>query len=336
VALWIAVAMAIGFAMTNGLHDAANSIAALVATRTATPAAALAMATVFNILGPLLLGAAVAETVAGIVTVGPDATVAVLGAALTSAVTWNVLTWRFGLPSSSGHALVGGLVGAALLEGGTAAVNWGGFDGFRPVGVIGVLVAMAISPVLGLAAGAVADRGGRRATRRASRQAERPIRGGLWAASAGLAFSHGANDAAKSVGIIASLLVAGGFIPDVAATPDSVKVGCALAMTLGTALGGWTIVRTIGRRIFRIRSLDGLAATGSSALVIFGSSLLGAPVSTTQVVASSVVGTGVGQSRAHRVRWGVVRDIGVAWVVTMPATAVLAMALTPLWRWLAS
>jgi PiT family inorganic phosphate transporter len=304
VALWIAVAMAIGFAMTNGLHDAANAIAALVATRTATPAAALAMATVFNVLGPLLLGAAVAETVAGIVTVGPDATVAVLG--------------------------------AAVLEGGTAAVNWGGFDGFRPVGVIGVLVAMAISPVLGLAAGALADRGGRRATRRASRGVERPIRGGLWAASAGLAFSHGANDAAKSVGIIASLLVAGGLIPDIAATPNWVKVGSALALTLGTALGGWTIVRTIGRRIFRIRPLDGLASTGSSALVIFGASLLGAPVSTTQVVASSVVGTGLGRGRAHRIRWRVVRDIGVAWLVTMPATALLAVALTPLWRWLAS
>jgi PiT family inorganic phosphate transporter len=336
VALWIAVAMAIGFAMTNGLHDAANAIAALVATRTATPAAALAMATVFNVLGPLLLGAAVAETVAGIVTVGPDATVAVLGAALTAAVAWNLLTWRFGLPSSSGHALVGGLVGAAVLEGGASAVNWGGFDGFRPVGVIGVLVAMAISPVLGLAAGALADRGGRRATRRASREVERPIRGGLWAASAGLAFSHGANDAAKSVGIIASLLVAGGFIPDLSATPNWVKVGSALALTLGTALGGWTIVRTIGRRIFRIRPLDGLASTGSSAVVIFGASLLGAPVSTTQVVASSVVGTGLGRGRAHRIRWPVVRDIGVAWLVTMPATALLAIVLTPLWRWLAS
>ena len=335
-ALWIAVAVAVGFAMTNGLHDAANAIAALVATRTATPAAALALATVFNVLGPLLLGAAVAETVAGIVTVGPTATVAVLGAALTAAVTWNLVTWRFGLPSSSGHALVGGLVGAGLLEGGTAAINWGGFDGLRPVGVIGVLVAMAISPALGLGAGAVADRAGRRATRRATRRIEGPIRGGLWASSAALAFSHGANDAAKSVGIIASLLVAGGFIPDLAATPNWVKVGSALALTLGTALGGWTIVRTIGQRIFRIRPLDGLALTGSSAVVIFGASLLGAPVSTTQVVASSVVGTGLGRRRVHRIRWRVVQEIGIAWIVTMPATALLAVLLTPLWRWLAS
>lgn len=334
-ALWLAVTVAVGFAMTNGLHDAANAIAALVATRTATPAAALLLATVFNVLGPLLLGAAVAETVAGLVDVGPSAAVAVLGAALSAAVLWNLLTWHVGLPSSSGHALVGGLVGAALIEGGTTAVNWGGFNGLRPVGVIGVLIALAVSPALGLLAGATADRGGRRATRRATTRIARPIRGGLWGTSASLAFSHGANDAAKSVGIIASLLVAGGEIPDLAATPVWIKIASALALTLGTALGGWTIVNTIGRRIFRIRPLDGVASSGGSALVILGSSLLGAPVSTTQVVASSMVGTGLGRRRIHRIRWRVVSEIGIAWLLTLPACAAGAAALTPLWRWLA-
>jgi len=334
VALWIAVAVALGFALTNGFHDAANAIAALVATRTATPKAALVLATVFNVLGPLLLGAAVAETVAGIVDVGPVATVQVLGAGLTAAVVWNVITWRLGLPSSSGHALVGGLVGAGLLEGGTAAINWGGFDGLRPVGVIGVLVVMAISPVIGLLAGTLSDLGARRAVRRATRRIDRPIRGGLWGTSAALAFSHGANDASKSVGIIAALLVAGGQINSYASTPLWARVLSALALTLGTAMGGWTIVRTIGRRIYRIRPLDGLASSGSSAVVIFGASLLGAPVSTTQVVASSVVGTGLGRGRMRRIRWRVVREIGVAWIVTMPATALLAVVFTPLWRWL--
>jgi PiT family inorganic phosphate transporter len=332
--LWLAVAVAVAFAMTNGLHDAANAIAALVATRCATPAAALALATVFNVLGPLLLGAAVAETVAGIVQVAPADAVAVLGAALSSAVLWNVATWRFGLPSSSGHALVGGLVGAGLLQG-AGSVNWGGFEGVRPVGVIGVLVALAISPLLGLLAGAVADSAGRRATRRATIRVRAPIRGGLWFTSAALAFAHGANDAAKSVGIIASLLLAAGRIPDLAATPMWARVVAALALTLGTALGGWRIVNTIGRRIFRIRALDGVASSGGSALVILGASAVGAPVSTTQVVASSVVGTGVGHRRVHRIRWRVVYSIGLAWLLTLPASALGAVALTPVWRWIA-
>lgn len=331
-ALWIAVATAVAFAMTNGLHDAANAIAALVATRTASPAAALALATVFNLLGPLLLGTAVAETVAGIVVVPASDVVVVLGAALSAATLWNLLTWRFGLPSSSGHALVGGLVGAALLQGGAAAVNWGGFDGLRPVGVIGVLAALALAPLLGFAAGAVTLRMARRGLRRATTRVDGPIRGGLWVGSAGLAFSHGANDASKSVGIMAALLVAGGTIPSVADAPLWTEFASAVALTVGTALGGWTIVRTIGRRIYRLRPLDGLTSTGGSAAVIFGASLAGAPVSTTQVVASSVVGVGIGRHRSHRVRWGVVRDIMVAWLVTMPAAAALAVALSPLWR----
>lgn len=333
-AVWIAVAVALGFAVTNGLHDAANAIAALVATRTATPARALLLATVCNVAGPLLLGAAVAETVAGLVAVPPDATVRVLGAALTAAVAWNLVTWRLGLPSSSSHALVGGLVGAAVLEGGASAVSWGGFHGVHPVGVLGVLVVMAVSPVAGGVVGAVSLRAGRRATRRATRRVEGPVRGGLWGASGALAFSHGANDAAKSVGIIAAVLVAGGVIPGLDATPAWAPLASALALTAGTALGGWTIVRTIGRRIYRLRPLDGLAATGGSAAVILAASVVGAPVSTTQVVASSVVGTGVGRRRVHRIRWRVVQEIALAWVVTLPASAMLAVAATPIWRWL--
>ena len=147
--LVVAVLLAIGFAVTNGLHDASNAIATLVATRAATPLQAILLASVFNLLGPLFLGAAVADTIGGIVTVPPDVTVEVIGAGLAAAVTWNVVTWRLGLPSSSGHALVGGLVGAAVVEGGVHAVNWGGIEHWRPVGVFGILIALALSPVLG-------------------------------------------------------------------------------------------------------------------------------------------------------------------------------------------
>lgn len=334
--LVVAVLLAFGFSLTNGFHDAANAIAALVATRTATPAAAIVLASVFNILGPLLLGAAVAETVGGIVQLSSDEAIGAIGAALTAAVIWNVFTWRKGLPSSSSHALIGGLVGATLVAGGTSAVNWGGFDGLRPVGVIGVLVVMAVSPVVGLGVGAVGERSGRRALRRANVGVNTPIRGGMWATSASLAFSHGANDAAKTVGLVAALLVAGGEIPSLASVPLWVKLGAAVALTVGTAMGGWTIVNTVGRRIYRIRPLDGLVVSGGSTAVIFGASLLGAPVSTTQVVASSVVGTGVGRHHTHQVRWGVVSEIGLAWITTLPLTALLGAAVYPIWRWLGS
>ena len=210
--LIVAVLLAFGFSLTNGFHDAANAIAALVATRAATPLAAIVMASVFNILGPLLLGAAVAETVGGIVQLSSTEAVEVIGAALTAAVAWNVFTWRMGLPSSSSHALIGGLVGAALVAGGADAVNWGGFDGLKPTGVIGVLVVMAVSPVVGVAAGAAGELAGRRALRRATQAVNGPIKGGLWVTSASLAFSHGANDAAKTVGVVAAL--AGGRRPD--------------------------------------------------------------------------------------------------------------------------
>ena len=174
-ALVLAVVAILAFAFTNGFHDAANAIATLVATRGARPGPAIILAAVCNMLGPLLLGAAVADTIAGIVEVTPAQTVIVVGAALTAAVTWNLLTWRWGLPSSSSHALVGGLVGAAVVEAGPGAVNWGGVGGGHPTGVVGVLVALAISPVLGFGAAWLMERGVRRWLRRVTSGANRPV-----------------------------------------------------------------------------------------------------------------------------------------------------------------
>jgi PiT family inorganic phosphate transporter len=205
--LVVAVLLAIGFAVTNGLHDASNAIATLVATRAATPLQAILLASVFNLLGPLFLGAAVADTIGGIVTVPPDVTVEVIGAGLAAAVTWNLVTWRLGLPSSSGHALVGGLVGAAVVEGGVHAINWGGIEDWRPVGVFGILIALALSPVLGGVAALLLIRAARAVAHRATRRWRAPGRAGEWGMSAALAFSHGANDAQKSIGVIAALLL---------------------------------------------------------------------------------------------------------------------------------
>ena len=332
--LALAIAAGLAFSLTNGFHDAANAIATLVSTRGARPAQAITLSAIFNLVGAILFGTAVAATIAGIVTVPDSEAVAAVGSGTLAAVIWNLLTWWRGLPSSSGHALVGGLVGAALAVGGADSVNWGGLDGWKPVGVLGVLFALAVSPVIGLVFGLLASRILARGLRRATRQVEQPVRGGEWVMTAALSFSHGANDAQKSMGVIAALLLATGHISSTD-VPLWVKVSCGATLTIGTALGGWRIVRTIGRRIFRLEPVDGFASQTSSTLVILGSSAIGAPVSTTQVVASSVVGIGGGRRRWGHVRWSVVRSMGVAWLLTLPATAVLGAITLVIWDFIA-
>ncbi len=329
--LAVAIGLAIGFAVTNGLHDASNAIATLVATRAARPGQAIAIATVFNLLGPLLVGAAVADTIGGIVTVSPSVATEVIGCGLAAAVAWNLITWALGLPSSSGHALVGGLVGAALVEGGVHAVRWGGIEGGHPVGVLGTLIALASSPILGALAALAVIRGIRRLAHRATSAWGGSVRAGQWAMSSALAFSHGANDAQKSVGVVAALLLASGEIDSLDA-PTWATLACATALTAGTALGGWRIIRTVGRRIYRVQPIEGLASQTSSAGVILGASLVGAPASTTQVVASSVVGIGWGRKRLRHVNWSVVRQMGLAWLFTLPITGALAAIALVVWR----
>lgn len=329
----LAVAAALVFALTNGFHDASNAIATLVATRAARPLQAVLLAAVFNMLGPFLVGTAVADTIGGIVTLDPSATIRVVGSGLIAAVSWNLTTWWLGLPSSSGHALVGGLVGAGLVEGGLGAILWGGLDGLRPVGVFGTLIALAVSPPLGALAALLLIRALRSIGKRATRRWHGPVRGGEWAMSAALAFSHGANDAQKSIGVVAALLLADGRT-DTLSAPIWATVGCAGALTIGTALGGWRIVETVGRRIYRLQPIEGLVSQTASAGVILGASIVGGPVSTTQVVASSVVGVGAGRRWRH-VRWVVVRQMLLAWVTTIPVTAALAGVLVVVWDALA-
>jgi len=331
VELALAIAFSIAFALTNGFHDAANAIATLVATRGARPQQAIVIATVFNMAGALLVGSAVADTIAGIVTVPASAAVGVIGAGVLAATLWNLLTWRRGLPSSSAHALVGGLVGAAFAEAGIDAINWGGLEGIKPVGVWGVTIALAVSPVLGFGFGLGFARLDRWALRRATRRVRSPIRASEWAMSAALSFGHGANDAQKAMGVIAALLVASGHLASLT-VPLWVKLSCGAALTLGTAMGGWRIIRTIGRRIFHLASLDGFASQSASTAVILPASYLGAPVSTTQVVASSVVGVGGGRRRWRHVRWSVVRSIAYAWLLTLPGAALLGAIILAAWR----
>jgi PiT family inorganic phosphate transporter len=210
-------------------------------------------------------------------------------------------------------------------------VRWGGLDGIHPVGVLGACLALAISPPLGALAAFACARGIRRGARRASRRWREFAQAAQWATSATLAFSHGANDAQKSAGVIAALLLADGRI-DTLSPPLWATLGCAAALTLGTASGGWSIVRTVGRRIYHLQPIDGLCSQGASAAVILSASLLGAPTSTTQVVASSVVGVGGGRRRWHHVRWQVVRQMSLAWLVTLPASATIAALTLLVWQ----
>jgi PiT family inorganic phosphate transporter len=329
--LVLAVTLAVGFALTNGFHDASNAIATLVATRGATPGQAVALSAFFNMAGAVLLGTAVADTIAKIVDLPPEETVAAVGAALAGATTWNLVTWWRGLPSSSGHALVGGLVGAALLEGGPDAVLWGGFDGWRPVGVVGTLVALIVSPFVGLVLGYLLLRLIHRWSRRWTKAMNGPMTGAGWAASAGLSFSHGANDAQKAMGVIAALLLGAGVTEELF-VPLWAKILTGVALTVGTAAGGWRIVKTIGRRIFPLTPMDSVASQVSSTAVIYTASVIGAPVSTTQIVASSVVGTGGGRQRWGHVRWEVVREMLIAWFTTIPAAAILAALFLLFWK----
>jgi len=329
-AVLIVILLGIAFDVSNGFHDSSNAIAALVATRAARPGPAVVLASVFTILGPILVATAVADTVGGLLDVGPEQTLAVLLSALVAGLLWNLATWYRGLPSSSSHALVGGLVGAGLVVSGPSAIVWGGFSGVFPYGVLGVLVGLAVSPLLGAAVAWIATLAATRATRRATRQMRKPVLRGEWVTAATLAFAHGANDAQKTMGLLTLALVAGGVIPEFV-VPLWLKIACGLALTVGTALGGWRIVRTIGRRIYRLRPLDGLVSSGSSSVIIGLASAVGAPVSTTHVVSSSVVGVGAGRRRRH-VGWIVVRDILLAWVVTLPGCALMGAAVCVLVR----
>jgi PiT family inorganic phosphate transporter len=273
----------------------------------------------------------VARTIVGIVAVPTAEVVAVVGAAATGAVLWNLLTWRLGLPSSSGHALLGGLVGAAVADAGGHAVRWGGFSGAEPVGVIGALTALAVAPLLGFAAGALAEWLARRATLRASAELRTPVKRAEWVTTATLAGAHGANDAQKSVGVILAALIARHEI-GASSTPLWVTIAAACALTLGTTMGGWPIVRTLGRRIFRLRPIDGLASQTGGAVVMLAASFAGAPVSTTQVVASSTVGVALGRRRWRHIGWATVREMGTSWLATVPACALLAALALPLWN----
>jgi len=310
------VVLAVVFDYINGFHDTANAIATSVATRALHPRQAIAMATTFNFVGAFA-GTAVAKTIGSGLVQEQTTTQAVVIAALVGAIAWNLITWAAGLPSSSSHALIGGLLGATLIASGAGAFQLGGIVGK-------ILIPMVVSPVLGFVGAFGLMLGIYWLFRKAKRRPIGRVFRRVQVVSAGfMAFSHGSNDAQKTMGIVTLALFSAGVIPDVT-VPTWVIVMAATALSLGTAIGGWRIMRTMGHRVAHLEPVHGFVAETTSATILFATAHFGIPVSTTHVISSAIMG--VGSSRGSRgVRWGVARSILIAWVITLPAAAGVAV-----------
>jgi PiT family inorganic phosphate transporter len=321
----VAVGAALGLAFVLGISSAPNAASALIASRAAQWRVALGYSFVLHALGALLGGTAVALTIAGLVSVPDDEVAAVYASGCVATIAFVGVAARVGLPTSATHGLIGGLAGAGLAEGGVHAVNWGGLDGFRPVGVLGALAALVVSPLAGLAAGWALRRLAVRALARGTRRLLGPIRGGIWVTAGAVALSDGTNDGQKAMGVAATTLLATGAI-DSFEIPPSVRWTVALVFALGTVVGGGRVVRRVGRGYFRPVPVDSLASQASAAAVILGSTAVGAPVSTSTVVTAAVVGVGADRHPRH-VRWAGVADTISAWVLTIPLCALLGALL---------
>ncbi|GAA3488199.1 MULTISPECIES: inorganic phosphate transporter [Streptomyces] len=316
-ALVVTIAVALGFTYTNGFHDSANAIATSVSTRALTPRAALAMAAVMNLAGAFL-GQGVAKTVSEglIATPHGQKGMGILFAALVGAIVWNLVTWYFGLPSSSSHALFGGMVGAAL-AGGTEVI-WGGV-------LSKVVIPMFLSPFVGLVIGYLVMVAIMWMFRKSNpHKAKRGFRIAQTVSAAGMALGHGLQDAQKTMGIVVMALVIADVEGQDDAIPIWVKIACAVTLSLGTYAGGWRIMRTLGRRIIELDPPQGFAAETTAASVMYTASFMfHAPISTTHVITSAIMG--VGSTKGPRaVRWGVAKNIVMGWFITMPAAAIVA------------
>jgi PiT family inorganic phosphate transporter len=322
--MWFAVAvvsLALFFAYSSGFHDGANVVSTIIVTKAISPRKALLMAAVCELIAPFFLGAAVAKTIGENIiqlpAYNPEAihiSIAFLIAVLLGAVMWNLITWFFGFPSSSTHALIGGMVGAALVAYGPEKILWGGL--FYTVAFL------VISPLLGLIFGILFLKVTLHIFRNATPKVNYFFIRMQIPSFIALALSHSSNDVQKSIGLIVMSFILLGFSTSFHA-PFWVVGSCGAATALGTATGGWRIIKTMGSKIYRLRSVHAFCAQTSSAAVILGAALVGGPVSTTHVVSSSIMGVGAGQ-RISAVRWGVARNIILAWFITIPASAVMA------------
>ena len=310
--IWAVVLLALAFDYINGFHDTANAIATSVSTRAIAPKTAVMMAAILNFLGAMI-STGVAKTIGGDIVTSPDMINGeIIVAALVGAIFWNLLTWWYGIPSSSSHALIGGIIGAVMISVGSDALHVGGIGK--------IFISLVASPILALILGYIVMKVLLFLFGRFS-----PIvlndrfRNMQLVSAALMSFSHGSNDAQKAMGIITLTLVASGHLPTLD-VPLWVKLACATAMALGTAAGGWKIIATVGNKIFKLESINGFAADLNSALTIFTATLLHLPVSTTHVVSGSIMGVGTAM-RVKAVNWSTARSMVFAWFITIPLSA---------------
>ncbi len=328
----LAVAGAIGLAALLGVSDAPNAAAALISARTGNYSQVAAWSVAWHVAGGLLAGAAVARTMVGIVHVPPHLTAAVLAAACLTSVVFTWASTHRGFPVSASVALVGGLAGAGVVAGGTAAVDWGGLSGLRLSGVVGVLAGILLAPFLAAAVAAALDRFARRLAYRAPRRAIGGVHAGLWVASAAVALADGTNDGQKAMGILAVSVAGTASLGAAGGIAAWERILCAVVLAVFTVLGGRRVVARVSRGLAQGGAVDDLAAQSASAGIILLAGVVGLPLSTSTVVTSAMVGTGV-TGRRHHVRWSGVLQILAMWAVTVPVSALLAAGVFELlWR----
>jgi len=309
------ISIALIFDFLNGFHDSANVVATIISSRTLSGKKALMMAALANFAGPFIFGVAVANTIGHGIAVSEFITIQVLIAALVSACIWNLVTWFFGIPASSSHALIGGLIGAVFIGGGLHALI--------SKGIIKVFAALFISPIIGLLFGWLAMKIIYLFLKRATPKADYVFKLGQIPTAIAMALSHGANDAQKTMGVITLGLVTTGYQKEFS-VPTWVILISASAICLGTFGGGWRLIKTLGVKFYKIKPIHSFASQFASAVVIITASIFGGPVSTTQVVSMAIMGAGAGE-RISKVRWLVLKNIFLSWVLTIPVTALLSI-----------
>jgi len=311
------IVLGVGFDFLNGIHDSSNVVATMISSRAFSPQVALGVTALAEFLGPFIFGVAVAKTIGNGIVSSELITTKVILVALLSAIFWDLLTWYLGFPSSSSHAMIGGLIGAVVMAAGWKAIQLPGLEK--------TFLALFSSPLIGLVVGFLFIRIILLLSWNATPRINGFFKRSQILTGMILALSHGANDAQKTMGVITLALVTSGYLR-VFAVPKWVILLCASMIALGTSIGGWRLIRTLGGKIYKIRPVDGFASQLSSAVVILSNSLLGGPERTTQVVSSAIMGVGAGE-RANKVRWGVAQEIAMAWLFTIPVTALLAAGL---------
>jgi PiT family inorganic phosphate transporter len=310
----VVISLALLFGFLNGMHDSRNVVSTMISSRAYSPRTALGVTILAELSGPFVFGVAVANTIGRSIANPSAISLQVILTALIGAVIWNLFTWTLRIPSSSSHALIGGIVGAVSARAGAQAIQVGG--------LLKILISLFVSPIIGFVFGLVVLKIILALCLDATPRINNFFKRSQLLTALALGLSHGSNDGQKTMGVITLALVTGGYLKSFT-VPLWVAAICALALSAGTAIGGWALIRKPGNGFYKIRPVDGFATQIASAIIVIGASIVGGPVSATQVINTAIMGVGAAE-RANKVRWGIAQDIITAWVLTIPATAFVA------------